>query len=266
VFQRDPVLIAEQHELAVAEPRLAAGVVHKHHRQQPVNLGVLRKQFGERASQPHRLRREFIAAAVALVEDQVDDGEDGVETLAEQVSRWHPERDRRSSDLALGPHQPLRHRGIRYQEGTGDLVGGEPAEGAQGERDLCLDRERRVTAGEDELQALVGKRRGVHRHLSTIARGEQAHLGGEGPVAADAIRGPVPGRRHQPGARVAGDAVARPSVGGHGERVLGGFLGEVEVAEEADQGGQDAAPFLAEDLVERGYQYTSEGRISTAPP
>src|SRR5258708_34544639 len=32
------------------------------------------------------------------------------------------------------------------------------------------------------------------------------------------------------------------------------------------QGGQDAAPFLAEDLFERRYQYTSEGRISTAPP
>jgi hypothetical protein len=63
-----------------------------------------------------------------------------------------------------------------------------------------------------------------------------------------------------------GDAVAWPSVGGHRERLLRGFLGEVKVAEEADQGGQDAAPFLAEDLFERRYQYTSEGRISTAPP
>jgi hypothetical protein len=32
------------------------------------------------------------------------------------------------------------------------------------------------------------------------------------------------------------------------------------------QGGQDAAPFVAEDAVERRYQYTSEGRFSTAPP
>jgi hypothetical protein len=55
-------------------------------------------------------------------------------------------------------------------------------------------------------------------------------------------------------------------VGGHRERLLRGFLGEVKVTEEADQGGQDAAPFLAEDLFERRYQYTSEGRISTAPP
>ena len=48
--------------------------------------------------------------------------------------------------------------------------------------------------------------------------------------------------------------------------ILRGFLGEVEVAEEADQGGHDAAPLLAKDLIERRYQYTSEGRISTAPP
>jgi len=55
-------------------------------------------------------------------------------------------------------------------------------------------------------------------------------------------------------------------IGGDSERLLRGFLGEVEVAEEADHGGQDAPPFLAEDLFERLYQYTSEGRISTAPP
>ena len=63
-----------------------------------------------------------------------------------------------------------------------------------------------------------------------------------------------------------GDAVLWPPVGGDGERLLGGLLGEVEVAEEADQCGENAAPFLAEDLVERCYQYVSEGRISTAPP
>jgi hypothetical protein len=99
-----------------------------------------------------------------------------------------------------------------------------------------------------------------------IAGDEQAELGGEGPVAADAIRRSVPSRRHQPGARVVGETVAWPSVGGGGERLGRGVLGEVKVAEDADQGGQDAAPFLAEDLFERRYQYTSEGRISTAPP
>ena len=55
-------------------------------------------------------------------------------------------------------------------------------------------------------------------------------------------------------------------MGCDGERLLRGVLGQVKVAEEADQGGQDAAPFLAENVIECRYQYTSEGRISTAPP
>jgi hypothetical protein len=182
------------------------------------------------------------------------------------VIRGYAEWDPRRFDLAFGPDQPLRHGALWYQEGAGDLVGAEPAESAQGERHLRLDRERRVTAGEDELQTLVRKGRGLHRHLSTILGSEQAELGREGPVAADAIRCLVPRRPHQPGARIIGDAVAWPSVGGDRERLGRGFLGEVKVAEEADQGGQDAAPFLAEYLFKRRYQYTSEGRISTAPP
>jgi hypothetical protein len=66
--------------------------------------------------------------------------------------------------------------------------------------------------------------------------------------------------------RIEDDAIAWPSVGGDREGLLRGFLSEVEVAEGAERGGQDAAPLLAEDLIERRYQYTSEGRISTAPP
>ena len=123
-----------------------------------------------------------------------------------------------------------------------------------------------MTAGEDELEPLVGKRRRVHRVLGCLRHLQQAGLGGQGAVAADAVDGAVACRGHQPGARVGGNPVLGPSLRGDREGLLRGFLGEVEVAEEADQGGQDAAPFLAEDLFERRYQYTSEGRISTAPP
>jgi len=52
------------------------------------------------------------------------------------------------------------------------------------------------------------------------------------------------------GARVGGRPVARPAGGGDRERLLGGFLGEVEVAEEADQRREDAAPLVAKDLLE----------------
>ena len=254
----------EQDEVAVAEPRLAAGVVQQHHRQQAAYLGVVREQLGQRAAQPARLRRELVAAAVPLVEDQVDDREDGVEALAEQVVRWHAERDACRLDLALGPDEALRHRALRYEEGPGDLVRRQPAQRAEGERDLRLDRERGVAAREDELDALVREGRLVH--LPWRGCGQQTELAGKGLLSADPIGGAVARRSHQPGARVFWYAVARPALGGDGERLLRGVLGEVEVAEDADQGGENAAPLLAEDPVERRYQEVSEGRISTAPP
>jgi hypothetical protein len=42
----------------------------------------------------------------------------------------------------------------------------------------------------------------------------------------------------------------RPSLGRDGERLLRGFLGEVEVAEDADQGRQDATPLVAKCLLQ----------------
>ncbi|ODU05164.1 MAG: hypothetical protein ABS81_08335 [Pseudonocardia sp. SCN 72-86] len=72
----------------------------------------------------------LVAAAVALVEDQVDDGEDGVETFPQQVRGRHAERDGGGLDLAFRAHETLRHRGFGDEEGAGDLVGREPAEGA----------------------------------------------------------------------------------------------------------------------------------------
>ena len=62
-----------------------------------------------------------------------------------------------------------------------------------------------------------------------------------------------------------GRPVARPALRGDRERLLRGFLGEVEVAEEADQGSEDPAPLLAEGLLEDRYRSIS-GRTSIAPP
>src|SRR5438045_5141208 len=50
---------------------------------------------------------------------------------------------RRSSDLRL----------LGHEKGTGDLVGGEPAQGAQGKRNLRLDHQRRVAAGEEDRKS-----------------------------------------------------------------------------------------------------------------
>jgi hypothetical protein len=69
-------------------------------------------------------------------------------------------------------------------------------------------------------------------------------------VAPNPVDGPVPGRGYEPGRGVGRGPVPRPALGRGGEGLLRGLLGEIELAEEADQGGQDAAPLLAEDSFE----------------
>jgi hypothetical protein len=90
----------------------------------------------------------------------------------------------------------------------------------------------------------------VHVVLHGLGNLEQARLRRQRPLAADAVDRAVARRRDQPEARVRRDPIAWPARRGDRERLLRGFLGEVEVAEEADERREDAAPLLAEDLVE----------------
>ena len=55
----------------------------------------------------------------------------------------------------------------------------------------------------------------------------------------------------EPGARVRGNAVARPLLDRGRERVVHRLLGEIEIAEQADQGGEHAARLGAVDGVHR---------------
>jgi hypothetical protein len=257
------VLLVEQHELAVAQARVAPCVVQEHQREQCLRLGLVRHQRREGASEPDRLGGEVAAAAVALVEDQVDDGEHRGQAVGQQVRRRDAERDARRLDLALRAHEPLRHGRVGHEESARDLLRRQAAERAQRERDLRVERERRMAAREDQLEPLVGEGRlVVHRVLHCFGDGQEPRLRSERPVAADPVDRPVAGRCHEPGARVVGQAVARPPFGRDRERLLRGFLGEVEVAEEADQRGEDAAPLLPEDLLR---QRSTNGRTSTAP-
>ena len=116
-----------------------------------------------------------------------------------------------------------------------------------------------------QLEALVGEHGLVEALLHGFGPVEQLGLGGEGAVAADAIDRAIAGRGREPGARVVRGPVAGPALGGDRKRLLGGLLGEVEVAEEADQVGEHEAPLVAEGLLEAAYHSTI-GRTSIAPP
>ena len=245
-----PVLIGEEDDAAVGEACLAAGVVHQHQRQQPVHLRLVGHQLCERVPEPDRLGGEVDAAAVALVEDQVDDGEDRGQALGEQMIRRDAEGDAGGLDLPLRPQQPLRHRLVGHEERAGDLLGLQPAQRSQRQRHLRLELERGVAAREEELQPLVRDRRLVHGLLRRLGHVEQARLRRERAVAADAVDRAVAGGGHEPRTRIGGRPVAGPALGRDRERLLSGVLGEVEVAEEADQACEHAAPLVAEDLLE----------------
>src|SRR2546423_2821039 len=122
-----------------------------------------------------------------------------------------------------------------------------------------------MAAREDQLQPLVRDRCLVHDVLNWFRHVEQAQLRREGAIAADAVDRAVARGGHQPGSRAVRCPGAGAALGGCGERLLGGLLGELEVAEEADQAGEHAAPLVAEDLLEDGY-HSAIGRTSTAPP
>src|SRR5262245_2073355 len=168
-------------------------------------------------------------------------------------------------DLPLRARQPPLHRLGLDEERAGNLLGRQPAEGAERQRDLRFQRERRMTAGEDQLEPLIRKRPVVHLVLLSDRQVEQPRLLDEGAVAADAVERTVPGRGRQPCARVVRHTLPRPALRRDRERLLRRVLREVEVAAPTDQGREDAAPPVAEDVFERGYR-SMIGRTSTAPP
>src|SRR5581483_7315108 len=228
-----------------------------------VHLRLVWHEEREHRSEADRLVAQVAAHGrpVAGVEDEVDDAEHRREPVGEDVVGRDAERDARVADLPLCANEPLCHRRLWHEERARDLVCLEAAERAQRERDLRLEAERGVTAREHEAQALVGDGGVVHR-LGLLER-EQLRLPSQRAVAADAVDRAVSRSRHEPAGGVRRRPVPRPPLERDRDRVLEGVLGEVEVAEDADQGGEDASVLLAEELLERRYAPTSAVRMTT---
>ena len=119
-----------------------------------------------------------------------------------------------------------------------------------------------MAAREDQLEPLVGQG-GLLVFGQLLRAGEQLGLARQRALAADPVDGAVARRRHEPAGRVVRRPVARPALERRRERVLERVLGEVEVAEDADQGCQDARALVPEDLLESFYAATSASRMTT---
>jgi hypothetical protein len=90
-----------------------------------------------------------------------------------------------------------------------------------------------------------------------------------GCFASEAVDSAVAGSRGDPATRVGRYSHLRPLLRRYRERLCNGVLGEVDVAEDADQGGEDAPVLLAEELRELLYAGTPSsamiGRTSIVP-
>ena len=133
-----------------------------------------------------------------------------------------------------------------------DLFGREAADLAQRQRHLRIRRQRRMAAGENQPQPVVLDVLAVE--LCGII-GEGVDLLGdivervEPGAPADAVDGLEAAGRNQPRPRIGGHAIARPLLERGAESVVQRLFGEVEVAEQADQRGEDAARLGAVDGV-----------------
>jgi len=244
-----------------------------HQREQAVGLGVVgnarlaRQQLDERPRQPDRLVTKLLAdqrvargGSIALVEDEVEDSKHPVEPLGQQGERRHTIGDAGVADLALRPHQSLRHGRRRHKKSGRDLGGGEAAQGAQGQRHARLQPQRGVATSEEEPQPLVGELRVLVPVLILQRASAHPFEGGEGlelfllagkrGVAAEAVDGLAPGDTGEPGRRIARDACDGPLPQGGDAGVLQRVLGQCEVARGDDERGQDAAGLLAEDPLD----------------
>ena len=262
------VLVLEEHERAVCvDPSLPPRVVQQHQREQPVRFRLVRHQHREDLPEPDRLLAELAARRrpVALVEDQVDDGQNRPQPLRQQVVRRDAERDAGVTDLPLRTNEPLGHGRLRDEEGARNLLGGQAAERPKRQRDLRLGCERRMAAREDQAQLLVGNHLGLLVVVPRRQSREELGLPLEGPLAPDPVDRAVASRGRQPGAGVVRHTVDGPALQRGRHRVLKGVLGEVEVAEDADQAREHAPPLGAEDALELA-QCSTTGRTSIAPP
>ena len=158
------------------------------------------------------------------------------------------ERDASGAYLPLGPHQPLRQGGLADKERPGDFGRAQPAQGAQRQRHAGAGVQRRVAAGEDEPELVVGD---PARRGSGVALAQQQRRGlllaGPPGLAAEPVHGVVLGHGDQPSGRIRRQRPAGPAAHRRRERLLDGVLGQAEIAGQPGDHGHGPAPLAPED-------------------
>ena len=232
--------------------------MQQHESEQPVNFSRRwwRHQPSNQTPKADRLsaqigpyQRFASSRHITFVEDEIDHSQHRVETRGQLVRVGHLVRNSCVANLALRPHEPLRHCRRGHQKCSRNFVGLQTAQRAECQRDLRFRRERGVTTGEDQAQTIVGDfdviAGVVIRFLDS---GNQSGLGVRfklffdpcaTPEAVDSLvlrrlNNPCPGKlRH---------TVGPPLIYGGDKGFLRSVLGHLEVAEVPNKGGHDPAP------------------------
>ena len=257
------VLLVQRHQLAAGDPGRAAGLGEQHQREQPGHLGLVGQQGAQDPRQPDRLGGELVAdrrgvgrgREVALVEDQVEHGEHAV----------HPRSaGRRPRAPGRGSSPPLIFffaRVIRCAivvSGTRNACAISATVRPPSSRRVSATRASGASAGWQQVKISRS------RSSSTMPVGSWG-VSSLIMSAAWCLASRWDSRRSRSIARLPAVVVSQPpGLGGtpstrppldRGEqRLAGRLLGDVDVAEAADQRGDDPAVLLAVDPLDRGLE------------
>ena len=160
------VLLGQRHGVAGGgETGGAPRVLQEQQCQQAEHGRLVRHQPVQQPGQAQCLvgGRRAVGPPVALGEHQVHRRRDPVQPVGQLRGVRHPVRDVGAGDLLLRPRQALGHRRLGHEQRTAHLGGRQPAERVQGQCDLCLERQRRMAAGEHQPQLVVAQ------HLGRLA-------------------------------------------------------------------------------------------------
>ena len=216
-------------------------LVGKHPLHQP---GEIERLFAEIDPELHRP----LGRRVAFVEHEIDHVQHRGKPRRERRSLRDFIGDARVADLAFRARQALAHGCGFVEKGAGDLLGREPAERAQCQGNAGFRVEGRVAASKDQLQPLVGDLGFVgQRGFRLRQDGNIARPAAEPCVAPEPVDGLAVGHSQEPGARVVGGAGFLPVHEGAFERALQAILGELDVADPPDEGGEQAAVVAGDD-------------------
>jgi hypothetical protein len=120
------VQIREEHQGAVFCKTCAAACFgEQQQREQPGRFWLVKHQQPQCACEPNGFGAQAPTrrAGQSRCRDQVDHREHRAKTVGQLVLGRYPMRDAGSFDLVLGAGEPLRHRRLRDEKRTRDLLG-----------------------------------------------------------------------------------------------------------------------------------------------